>query len=531
MTTDDDFAIHTTTQDGVGVIWGDVDGDPFGALVVGAGGRDLEPTTAGLHHLVEHVVMGRVGSVTIEHNAESSLDTICFWAAGDRAAVLDYLRRVAAALASLETVTDEEVARHRQVVQREVGLSRQYAGVGPFSARWGAAGLGLADIDHAPLAALTAADVRAFAQRWLVADRVRVVTTFEPPDDLALGLPRRDEPGHAAHPVEVEGDLPALVFSPPGSSVTLGLLVGGPDGAPEHVGTRQLAGAVVEEALTRRLRGELGEVYSVGIGSWWVREGTSTWVVTLDPHPSHAASTLVVACRTLRALAAEGPDAELVEHARGALLANLRSNGARGGELLFVAESSLRGIPVPDRASVLRLIEEATADGVRDLVGRVLPTLLTTLPADAPIDDATAAVLDRELGLVERRTLPLMTGTRGEIMRELFTGGDPSVGLVRGFLFNIGSAHKGRSRGPRRGAELRLGPRHVVVPALGVRIRIEDIVLAGQDADGDVELVTRSGGAIVINPTHYRRTDVPWARFVSNVPPSVIRHKVGVGVG
>ncbi|MBO0921404.1 hypothetical protein J1G42_11260 [Cellulomonas sp. zg-ZUI222] len=125
--------------------------------------------------------------------------------------------------------------------------------------------------------------------------------------------------------------------------------------------------------------------------------------------------------------------------------------------------------------------------------------------------------------------MPLRTFTgmsRRDIARDLAGGGvaadqRPSPGGARVTF------HSGRFFGPQRGAQISLGPGRLVLVSAGVAVRTEDVVLLGEDDDGDVELVTRTGASLVLDPKHFRGTAGPWQRFVAAMPPGVERSKRG----
>ncbi|AEE45635.1 insulinase family protein [Cellulomonas fimi] len=524
-TTDQDGIVRTTrSADGVPVLWTPVPGDTFGGLVVGVGARDVTPATTGIHHLVEHLVMARVGPVVVEHNAESSLDSLVFWASGRTDAVVGFLGRVGAAIAALGDVTDEEVDLQRATIRRELGLPGMYAAAGPLSARFGAAGLGLADVEHAALPAITAADVHAFAARWMVAGNARVVLTTEPPQDLAVGMPLGDAPARPAHPAPVDGPLPGLVVTPAGRGASLSFLVGGTPAA------RMVTGTLVEEVLTRRLRHADGAVYSVALASWWVDATTSAWVVGMDPEEQRAGRVLLDAYRTLLGVAADGPDDDVLAHARAVLLEQMGSVDGHRGLLALNAEADLRGVPrPPDLATEVADAAAVTREQVRALLEDALARVILVVPADG-FDDETATAFE-DLGVTYRHMYPAFEGSPRELMRNLMSGGTATRGLLSAALSEAGSVHPGRFFGPRRGEEIWLGPRQLALPSLAAHVTVEDVVLAGEDDDGDVELVTRTGGTVLLNPAHFRRAATPWARFMSALPPEVVRHKRGVGVG
>ena len=64
---------HLDEVDGVRVLWADLPVDPTMTLWFGVGHKDMTVSTAGITHLVEHLVMRRLGHVAIPHNAESGM--------------------------------------------------------------------------------------------------------------------------------------------------------------------------------------------------------------------------------------------------------------------------------------------------------------------------------------------------------------------------------------------------------------------------------------------------------------------------
>ncbi|MBO3087569.1 hypothetical protein [Cellulomonas dongxiuzhuiae] len=506
-----------TTTAGIPTLWCDLPGDYTAALVVGLGARDLTPRTAGLHHLVEHVVMSRVGHVTVEHNAASGPDSMSFWATGDPPRVHDFLHRVAAVATSLHDITDADLRVDRATVLAEVGLSGLYAGIGPLAARWGAAGLGLADLGHAPLLALDASDVRGFAARAFVTGACRLALTRPPLADLdpqlPVGLPVRGE-----HPPALALPTPGIAYTDD-AQVTVSFLVGLP---PEH---RHLVGSVIRETLLRRLRRASGSVYGVDIATFQVDATTSSWTFTSDPPtPAVARDVLRETVRALHLLASDGPETDVLDHVREALAADGTLVDARRDWLLAAAESEARGLPAPSRVEEIPVID---ATEVRDAVAGLLPSMLVTVPRHL-VDDLDAFEhLEEELALEARvpwRSYADMS--RREIMIDL-AGGGARTGLASALVASTGTFHKGRFFGPQRGVEICLGPRQLVLVQMGVKVQVEDVVLMGDDDDGDIELVTRTGASVVINPRHFRRAARPWARFVAALPPDVVRSKRG----
>ncbi|MFB9956679.1 M16 family metallopeptidase [Cellulomonas denverensis] len=507
-----------TELSGIRTLWAQVPGDARGFLVFGVGQRDLPPELTGLHHLVEHLVMRRVGRVATEHNASSSPDSMVFYAASCDEDVSDFLRRVGDAVAGLATVTEEEVAAERATIVTEIGAEGVYATADGFSHRWGPTGLGAIDLGHAALPALTAADVHAFAAHWLTTGNARLVFSTRPPEGLSAAVPPGPVPARTPEPAPLPGPTPAFAV---GTGETLGLsfLVDAP------VQRRQLAATVLEEAMTRRLRLERGLVYAVELVALWTGPESAHWSLMLDPQDTAVDETVLLARQVLADLVAHGPDQELLDHARATLRARLRSTDTALTALITTAENELRGWPTPTTADLLAALEIGTADQVREVLGGIAGTLLLVVPGRVGLLPETEEALEG-LGLTPRPGLSHYRGmSTKEIRADLVTDGNPDG---PGSLFDVRtSIHRGKFWSPWRGIDLAIGRNQLVLIDIAARIRVEDIALVGRDDDGAWEVVTWQGGVVSIVTGGFRGAQKPWDRFVAGLPDRVIRHKTG----
>lgn len=513
--------VQQLTVDGVPAVWAYVPGDAYGFLVFGVGQRDLDPGTAGLHHLVEHLVMRRVGRVATEHNAMSSPDTVVFHASGTRDDVVAFLRAVVGAVAGLGSVTAEEVAAERSTILTEVGPDAVYAASDALAHRWGPGGLGLVDLGHVALPFLSVDDVRAFAGRWLTTGAASLATTFEPPADLLAGLPVGAAPARPPHPVALPGATPAYGVSTT-DGVSLSFLVRMPHAL------RELVATVLEETFVRQVRLDRGLVYDASLLSFRVDGETSAWVLLLDPQDGAVDEVVLLARSVVEDLVASGPDPDVLAHARAAVRSRAASVDGRIGDLLSRAELMARGEPAVPLADVVAAAEAASADDVRTAVASFAPSLLLLAPGRVGIQEATEEAL--AAGLALRRPLAGYADmTPEQVRRDLLTDGRPESG--RGSVLRPAmSVHKGRFFSPWRGSEIWIGRNQVALTDLGARVRAEDVVLLGEDDDGDVEVVTRQGGVVTLPPDAFRGARRPWDAFVAGLPPEVVRHKRGYPV-
>ena len=86
--------VSVTDISGIPAYTADIRSAFTGTLTFGVGQRDATARTSGLAHLIEHLVMKRVGKVIVAHNATTADETVSFYAQGNPAAVCDFLTRV-----------------------------------------------------------------------------------------------------------------------------------------------------------------------------------------------------------------------------------------------------------------------------------------------------------------------------------------------------------------------------------------------------------------------------------------------------
>ena len=160
-----------------------------GALIVGVGSSRLDVGSVGLHHLVEHLVMHRVGDVPIEYNASSGTECVVFHATGSRVQVLAFLRAVAAGIRAVHRGGSPVVLAEQRWVRATEEARRPAGLVGPLTARYGCSGPGLTELPEIGATRATVEDVRAFASRWFVAQNARVALSFDPGGPVGVELP------------------------------------------------------------------------------------------------------------------------------------------------------------------------------------------------------------------------------------------------------------------------------------------------------------------------------------------------------
>jgi zinc protease len=245
------------------------------------------------------------------------------------------------------------------------------------------------------LAAITAADLKAFHRRLFARDNLKVAivgaidaeTAKQELDRVFGDLPEKAElrPVDKAEPklaqeVRVTYDLPqtSLKFAYPGVPRDA------PDFFAAYLMNHILGGGAFTSRLFDEVREKRGLAYDVD-STLVTRKYSSSLVISTATRSDRATATLAVIRETVRKLAEEGPtEAELAAAKKYIIgsyaLNNLDSSGAIAATLLSLQEEKL-GIDYVDRRSAL--IEEVTLEQVKAAAAKLLtadPAILIVGP-------------------------------------------------------------------------------------------------------------------------------------------------------
>lgn len=246
--------VQRTTVDGIPVFWVDLPGPLHAELVFGVGRADETFRTTGITHLVEHLVMRRLGELDHTANAAVSLLLSGFEVTGEPQVVVDHLTRLCGAIRWPDLT---EIDRERSVlVAEELAHPTSPLASLPLAQRYGNLGPGLAFCRQLGVHLVTSQDVRDWMARWLHRSNAALVLTGPPPP--GLGLPLQDGPApRRGLPRPLPGITPSWTELPiDGVLATMH----GPDTAETAT-----ALSVLDDRLTRRLRHEAGLVYGIDV--------------------------------------------------------------------------------------------------------------------------------------------------------------------------------------------------------------------------------------------------------------------------
>src|SRR5688572_816744 len=112
-------SVNMTSYKGISSYWLDREGLCTGTLIFGVGMRNELPTLAGITHLVEHLLLRMVQPVTVPHGGTVNTDSLQFYASGRPEDVAGFLNAIAAAAATLEAVTEEDLTLEKSVLEAE----------------------------------------------------------------------------------------------------------------------------------------------------------------------------------------------------------------------------------------------------------------------------------------------------------------------------------------------------------------------------------------------------------------------------
>lgn len=470
--------MHRQDIDGVAVLWAER-GEPYsGSLTFGVGRRDETFVTGGITHLVEHLAMSALAPSHLDRNASVDDGVTRFTATGKPEAVGQFLSEVAVVLADLPT---DRLAVEASILEVEGPGLVDPTTASLLALRYGARGLGLIGFVDAAVGAISAADVRAHAARYFVADNAVAWFTGPPPEGLTLPLPR----GEVNLPVRPEPVGPSgqgvVVLDQPG----VGLSFEAPEGEAVLTGCRILVEHLTDELRTRR-----GLSYHLGL--WTSRLDLDHWHVSVaaDCRPSDAATVAAAMHDGLRRLADSGPTDEELARDLEAMRSVFDDPRSAADELDMAAGRLLQhGHPLT-HDDLLDERLELTAETVGASMKAVLDNVVIAVPVDTDPAGLPLPVLEPpRVAPVEGKAFARrLMGSKAPMGARLVVGGD--------------------------GVSLRVGPETVTV-------RYDDLVGCGR-APGAALLVAADGASLVVHESDWRNGSAALASIDAAVPVSLV---------
>ncbi|PPF58904.1 hypothetical protein C5C13_07110 [Clavibacter michiganensis] len=373
----------------VPVVHAERDGPHEIELVIGVGCRDEPPHLAGITHLAEHLLIVLAGPDATARNGTTLDRSVVFSSAATRDECEDAMRRICDAIAHVDRLTEEQVARELAIIEMEDPL--RYEGLAPGLAtiRFGYAGLGLVGAGTPALASVTRDEVVAWVRERFTADRAVILVTgpwavapaLELPAPIAERVHRAAVGRGATTPVAVPTELPGVA-----ASVVV----------PAEVSL------ALDHALSvdfhQRLRMEEGLTYAVDVHASRIDDDAVQLDIVVGAPPQHVRAATVATVALLRSIAVEGfsplavargrSDARLLLEEPRRLLEARASESASA--LLFGDDT----VDVEDR---LRAGAEMDGEALRKAWAGALPSVIVMFAEEADTGDPEA--LAREIGI------------------------------------------------------------------------------------------------------------------------------------
>ncbi|OZD42844.1 hypothetical protein CH252_26025 [Rhodococcus sp. 06-1477-1B] len=449
-----------------------------GALVFAVGLRDETARSAGLAHLVEHLVMSRVRARGQNVNAVTSDDAIAFTARGDADLVVRFLGDAAQAITELSSISRDEIVAQQKVIALELGEGHSQPGLGALTERFGARGLGLLDLGSPAHTTHGVAEVVDFAGRWLHRGNAAVVLTGLDAGRIDVSLPTPLDGGSLEHDPCTDTGLSGCTPSvAPG--VTLSMIVRG--GPPEAL---TLAIGTVQSMLMNELRHERHLVYAVDV---FVADWSMTALFAafrLEVPADKAAEVARASVEVLRRIESSGPDGEARREYEEDWRSAFRDPESKAEGLLTHAVAVLRGTSRPNRTPVDP--STVSAETLAEVFRASMATLLVSVEATALDSDDAKLSADLQLPIAPTEPAFYTTLTRAQRIRELSR---PGVRVFSPRMFRGLGGH-----------QLIIDEERVtyVAPEMGAyEIPLREIVLARHDDEAASWTIVSSRGSVI----------------------------------
>ncbi|MCI0690075.1 MAG: hypothetical protein L0Y54_22990 [Sporichthyaceae bacterium] len=361
--------------DGVPVFWAPADGPQRAGLCFRVGRADETLARGGITHLIEHLVLHRVGQPIHEYQGQVEPALTMFATEGDGDAIRTFFDTVCGALKDLPM---DRLELERNVLAAEAA-SRPAHVIAPLLPwRYGAATFGLPVYDEFGLSTFTPDDLRSWVATWFTRGNATMwVLGGPPPVGLALDLPdgpRRPVP----QPSNALPTVPAY-FNADVNGIAMSTVL-----------PRTAAGPVYSTVLERELRRELRHERALSYTPWVAYEPRDAQhahlVAFADGMADNALELTSWFVNTVERLADVPPADEVFRQS----VQNLRENFGRpevqSGQAYVAAVNTLHGAPVRTLEQVLSELDAVTPADVRDTGRIALGQALYMLPSERKLN-------------------------------------------------------------------------------------------------------------------------------------------------
>jgi zinc protease len=292
--------IERTELDGMPVFWTDAQ-VPFVASIIFRTGRaDETLPTAGISHLIEHLVFPARQVTGIEMNGTVTATETMFWAAGPRQRALEAFSEILRGLAELPL---ERLETERRILQTEAASISGDPVKSAAALRFGVRGHGLPAYEELGLYAVGRDAVEEWWRERFTAENAAIWMAGKPPPSLEVPLLRGErKPMPELTPI-ADIALPAHNTGGPSGGLSAALLA-------ERSFSISTVLTIAEHRVRQRLRFEQGLTYGTYAAYEPLTEQRAHAVVFADCLDEHAVTARDTLLGALRELASDGPTAD-----------------------------------------------------------------------------------------------------------------------------------------------------------------------------------------------------------------------------
>ncbi len=394
---------------------------PFLAgLTFRVGRADETAASAGLTHLVEHLVLPAASYPDVEHNGTVDNLYTTMWAAGEQAEVRRFIEEV---LLRLQALPLERLDVERRILLAEEE-AQPWSSVRQASAlRFGPIGHGLSGYGEFGLRGFTVDEITRWTTERFTTGNAAIWMTdpsFELDISLPPGTPRpAPEPrpiGYIEHPCVYRGGQPG--------GVLLSMIA-------ERSEAFTIGFRLLERRLRDRLRYELGFSYDVSGDLMPLTSGAAHAWIGADVSGGNVDGWCDEAVGAFDTLAADGPAEDEFESEKARMRRSDVEPARWAGWLAWTAERHLLGEPYESRAESRRASESVTRGQIAETLAAARSSLLLLGPEDTPVlPDFAEYPLSSPSRIEGRRHRPFALPDRLRRHRRLLTVSPGGVSLT-----------------------------------------------------------------------------------------------------
>lgn len=364
--------VHVHEVSGIPAYWAPIEG-PITATLYFDGGICLEPPhLRGVQHLLEHLVLERVGPRVHEYNGFVDLRRLAFTVRGDPGEVQSFFDLVSVGLIEVPT---ERHQLEPGVLGAEALRSQSSTMTNLLTYLFGSAGPGVAALPELAVMAVEPPDLQSWATEHVHSGRAALVCSADP-SFLDLGDVPRGTPGPPWKlPAQIDG--PGWIGGNASGFAAVAVI-------PRDTATATMTRVLRDHVLDHVRRRE-GVSYSVDVTYEPLTAGDVLVGFFVDAAPDRRVKARNVMFEAIDRFVADGPDPKWLELDAGRRARMNREPTAGFGLANYAGAANLLGQPDPLSSAWLEEYQALTPKALADTAGHFFKVASWQMPNEAPM--------------------------------------------------------------------------------------------------------------------------------------------------